>query len=69
MKNNIMKLQDKINNYKKTHKNTSEHVFKDGTQLKGKLHTWIDNCYLDAVNEFKTLGTKNTANWLDNLLR
>lgn len=64
-----MKLSDIINQYKKDHLNRSEHIFKDGTQLKGKLHTWLDNCYLDAVKEFKTHGTKNTANWLINLLK
>ena len=64
-----MTLAEQITQYKKNNPNRLEHVFKDGTQLKAKLHTFLDNCYFDAVNEFKMHGTKNTANWLLNMLK
>ena len=60
-----MKLIDHIAEYKANNRNTVEHKFKDNTIFKGgygiKLHEWLDNIYQDAVFEFKTQGTKNTA--------
>lgn len=64
-----MKLAEQIEQYKNNNPNHLKHTFKDGTQLKAKLHTFLDNCYFDAVNEFKTHGTKNTATWLSNMLK
>lgn len=68
-----MNLKEQIENYKLKNRNTVEHVFKCGTIFKGqsflKLHDWLDKCYNDSKIEFRTIGTKNIANWLIDLLR
>lgn len=62
-----MTLSEKIEAYKKLHRN-NDHVFRNGTKCQ-KLHTFLDMVYKDAVNEFKTVGTKNNADFLLELLK
>lgn len=62
-----MTLLEKITEYKKINHN-GKHIFKSGEVVYQNLHHWLDKNYSDAVKEFKTLGTKNIANWLLYLL-
>ena len=61
-----MKLAEQIEAYKKLH-SKGNHEFKCGVKCQ-RLHYWLDMVYQDAVNEFKTHGTKNSANYLIYLL-
>ena len=57
-----MKLADQIEAYKSKY-GKGDHEFKNGVKVQ-RLHYWLDMVYQDAVNEFKTHGTKNNANYL-----
>ena len=62
-----MKLADQIQAYKSKH-NKGDHEFKNGVKCQ-RLHYWLDMMYQDAVKEFKTQGTKNTAEYLKELIK
>jgi hypothetical protein len=62
-----MKLAEQIETYKSKH-GKGDHEFKNGVKCQ-KLHYWLDMVYQDAIKEFKTQGTKNTAEYLKLLLK
>lgn len=62
-----MTLQQQIEAYKSKN-SKGDHEFKNGVKCQ-RLHYWLDMMYNDAVKEFKTKGTKNTAEYLKELLK
>jgi hypothetical protein len=62
-----MTLQQQIEAYKSKNRK-GDHTFKNGVKCQ-RLHYWLDMMYQDAVKEFKTQGTKNTAEYLKELIK
>ena len=62
-----MTLKQQIEAYKSIHRD-GLHKFKNGDTCQ-RLHKFLDEYYLDAVNEYKTQGTNFRAETLKKLLK